>query len=66
MKPSIGRIVQVFTRGEWRPALVTRVHSDTCINASIFSDDGEAVDRKTSLVLNEAEQELAWRWPPRA
>jgi hypothetical protein len=72
MKPSIGRIIQVFLRGNWAPGLICAVHSETCINAFVFADDRQAPERITSMVLQgqmgdkiSDPTELCWRWPPR-
>ena len=72
MKPSLGRIVLFRSldsnSAKEHPALITRVWSDTCVNLTIFPDNGIMVC-KTSVNQNESleglNQELAWRWPPR-
>ena len=71
-KPSIGRIVLFRSAPSngtvEHPAIITRVWSDTCVNLTVFQDFGEPI-LKTSVNQNEsldgANQELAWRWPPR-
>lgn len=67
MKPSVGRIVHYKSTDEsahWNhadthPAIITRVHSDTCVNLTVFPDANESVTR-TSCVLGQQ-----WEWPPR-
>jgi hypothetical protein len=68
VKPSIGRIVIVRHASVWGqangadayPAIITRVHSDECINVVAFVDGVAAVAR-TSLVLGTAPGQ--WHWP---
>lgn len=67
-KPSIGRIVLVrpFQWKEEFPAIVTRVHSDKCINVRLFTDDSEnPILVGSCLPQAENEQGFGWRWPPR-
>lgn len=70
-KPSIGRIV--LFRGEKsngvneHPAIITRVWSDTCVNLTVFLDNGApivptSVNHEENL---ESSTNPAWRWPPR-
>ncbi len=71
MKPSIGRIV--LFRGEKsnganeHPAIVTRVWSDTCVNLTVFLDNGApfVVTSATQDEDVESGSLRAWRWPPR-
>lgn len=72
-QPSIGRIVHVrdWSRGQdpavIAAALVTTVHSPTCINVTVFPD-GAAPYCQTSLALG-APGELKpgeWQWPTRS
>lgn len=78
MKPSVGRIVLVRLADAFdsrageigaerlRPAIVTRVWSETCINIHVFYDPGDQelrVEDRTSVT--EGEHVGGWRWPPR-
>jgi hypothetical protein len=71
-KPSIGRIVLFRSHesnaAQEHPALITRVWSDTCVNLTVFPDNGSPI-LETSVNQNESlegpNQDLAWRWPPR-
>lgn len=68
-KPSLGRIVIVGgdDDGEERAAIVTAVHSDTCINVTRFNEQGDTTGL-TSLTLPDPNQSLGncnWRWPTR-
>lgn len=62
MKPSIGRIIHVQRHGYVAPAIVTRVHTDSCVNATVFELDGS-----TSVVTSCSLGTLpgTWCWPPR-
>lgn len=51
MKPSIGRIVHFHPRpGVTHAAIVTFVHSDTCVNLAVFDSNG-GTEGKTSVQL---------------
>ena len=74
VSPSIGRIVH-FTPSEACaekhgpdpvPAMITRVHSPSCVNLKVFWDDDE-IERVTSVALDESDepQPYSWRWPER-
>jgi hypothetical protein len=71
-KPSKGRIVLVHgmeSNGEFEhPGIITRVWSDTCVNVTVFRDDG-LPSLLTSVCYDEAPENLeegyGWRWPPR-
>lgn len=62
--PSKGRVVHAYCDGQWFAAIVTKVHSDTCVNAMVFPDCLEI----TSLALlgegEEPSDGAHWRWPP--
>lgn len=69
--PTIGRIV--YHRGydkQIRPAIVTHVHSEFCINAQVFAKNGSDTEAgiKTSLTHADPEQEPgclnSWYWMP--
>lgn len=85
MKPTIGRIVHVFVPPDWNggsdvaPAIITRVHSDTCVNLRVFYDGPghagpERRDWLTSYLLFGTREEAAPEgdapghafWPPQA
>lgn len=63
MKPSIGRIVLVNIspdpdRPALRPAIVTAVWSDTCINVRLFEDGGN--DAALLVGLGVSEEHPDW------
>jgi hypothetical protein len=65
-KPSIGRIV-IFTLDDVQSAaMITKVHSDTCVNLRVFPDRGPIIER-TSVVIDDAHRRLnpRWSWPER-
>lgn len=65
MKPSIGRIVHfVDPSGAHLPAIITCVHSDTCVNLKVFRD-AEGDSFITSVVLNDEGGSSSWHWPER-
>ncbi len=72
MKPTVGRVVHVVSRDHnhrfvHSAAIVSKVHSDTCINAHVFNDDAIVpVLRLTSSLLDETGAgENTWHWPER-
>lgn len=71
MKPSIGRIVWCCPQGSEaiKPAVITAVHSDTCINVVFFDcQKSPAANALTSLVLCEAKDlkpGMSWARPPK-
>lgn len=73
-KPTVGRIVHYVlpegrNAGEHRPAIVTRVWSDVCVQLQVFTDgenDGLAnVEWRTSILNDEAGAPNTWHWPER-
>lgn len=78
-KPSPGRIVHVHigdrpdgeggTTPILRPAMVTSVWTNDCVNATVFLENGDDVhpfgtaygEKRTSLLFGEALGQ--WRWP---
>lgn len=75
-KPSIGRVVHYVLPadshhpGEARPAIITRVWGDTCVNLHVFLDGKNDYDNpqehewQTSRLLGEPGQQYSWFWPP--
>ena len=71
--PSVGRIVHYQAHGsadgtypkKARAAIVTDVHTDTCVSLCVFNPTGMFFH--TSLVLDESEDPSGgtWHWPPR-
>lgn len=68
LKPTVGRIVH-FNPGtpeaETFPAIITKVHSEQCVNLEVF---GLGVGNKyPTSVLHEASAggAMRWSWPPR-
>lgn len=76
--PTKGRIVLYHINAtETRPAIVTGVHSPTCVNVQVFTDGpGDAAmdyckgQRNQQVVFlssrMEGKSEGCWSWPPRA
>lgn len=68
MKPSVGRIVHYVPRegmGDPVPAIITKVHSELCVNLTIFYDS-LLPSIETSVMLKHDETDFnAWMWPPR-
>lgn len=67
MKPSLGRIVIVRDVIGESPGIVTRVHSDTNINARVFTDSEDNPPLRTSLPLiaPDSADVYGWFWPPK-
>lgn len=56
-----------FGLERWAPAVVTAVHSETCVSLTVFPeelDDPHPAIRRTSVVQGTGVGD--WRWPPRA
>lgn len=69
MKPTIGRIVHTGdTNGEPLAAIITKVHSDTCVSLCVFASDGCTVRTSVMLAAESATklEPFQWAWPPRA
>jgi hypothetical protein len=72
-KPSIGRIVHLCLSRQRIPAVITYVHSDTCVNVTRL-DLGNAVNSCTheeespesaAQPNTMATKDSSWSWPPR-
>ena len=56
MKPTVGRIViyrmsdNLLDTGREHPAIITRAHSDTCVNLHVFHDADPVQYSVTSLL----------------
>ncbi|MFF1469126.1 hypothetical protein [Streptomyces mirabilis] len=79
-KPSVGRVVLVGCNPAYNngstvaPAIITRVWSDTCVNARVLPDSPGPSEQRTSITFVETAEELDgdelerqyhWTWPPR-
>lgn len=66
MKPTVGRIVNYVSYGGalW-PALITRVHNATLINAYVFPGDGSPAVAVTKLRFSGEAKPNSWHWPVR-
>jgi len=76
-KPSIGRIVHFCWSGQRVPAVITYVHSDTCINLKPVGGSRGPETEQTSVLYAEENPESSaqanamttthntWSWPPR-
>ena len=53
-KPAVGRIVHFFYKNQKQgePAIITRVHNDTCVNLSVFVDGSSIVACHSSVTTN--------------
>lgn len=67
-KPTVGRIVHYQAKEGQEPhaAIITRVHSDTCVNLVVFDLGTQASCVETSICLGSPGQVDTWSWPPRA
>lgn len=68
MTPHIGQIIYTANEhGSICPAIVTLVHSDTCLNAHRFNRDG-SITALTSLVLSHdpPKSEMEWNFIPKS
>jgi hypothetical protein len=77
MRPTIGRVVHYVLPsghhpGDHRPAIITRVWSETCVNLQVFTDGdndydhGPNVLRITSANYDaDGTQPCSWHWPER-
>ena len=65
MRPTIGRVVIYREHGGPMhiecPAIVTKVHSDTCVNLHVFFD-GAPAGYRTSVVQETPGQTFGWSW----
>jgi hypothetical protein len=62
MKPSVGRIVHYQTQaGNTLPAMIVKVHNDTCVNLHVFQDSNEPGRWMTSVVQGTGP--ITWAWP---
>jgi hypothetical protein len=62
MKPTVGRIVHFMEGGQPLPALITKVHNDTCVNLRVFYDSNRNGAWKSSVTQGTGE--ASWAWPP--
>lgn len=67
MKPTVGRIVHVADEhGTTCAAIITSVHSDTCINVVRFSPNGEMTPEWSVNKVSIPPKGIKdWNWPPR-
>lgn len=66
MKPSIGRIVHVKdSRGVVCAAIITEVHSDDCVNVTVFHPNGPSYNVTSVIFAEELVDKNQWSWPPR-
>lgn len=61
MKPSVGRIVHVVEDGQPLPVIITKVHSDTCVNLRVFYDSNRNDAWRSSVTQGTAQG--CWDWP---
>ena len=66
MKPTVGRIVhfRTYSNDEVEPAIITKVHNDTCVNLRIFSDSQPHND-EFRISVTQGDSRGQWNWPPR-
>jgi hypothetical protein len=69
-----GRTHGVHARGtngsRYHPAIITQVHSETCVNLTVFFADGTTEARSSAVFLDDAVfaegmrcVNSGWRWP---
>jgi len=63
MKPTIGRIVVVNDGDDGVPAIVTRVHSEFCVDVTTFPPNGASP--MPLISVSEGTLSGQWVWPPR-
>lgn len=62
--PSVGRVVlYVQTDSHVTSALITRVHSEDCINLMAMID-GDGAFPRTSVQYDEGKSQGTWHWMP--
>lgn len=63
--PSIGRVVlfRLPYQEQDVPAIVTKVHSDTCVNLMVMYDGGQPAP-VMSVSYSEDAQPATWHWMP--
>ncbi len=73
MKPTIGRTVHYrgpgTSNGQFQPktypAIITTVHTDTCVNLFVMTDVGH-MNINDCQFSEEPSEPSCWTWPPRA
>jgi hypothetical protein len=67
MKPTIGRIVHFIEQDGAKPlpAVITEVHSDTCVNLSVIPNVEHKSPHLVTSVTNHEGSQPRWMWPPR-
>jgi len=74
MSPTIGRIVHYQAHGSPngqhksvpRAAMVTAVHSDTCVDLCVINPTGFFFNQSSMLDESETPAGGTWHWPPRS
>ena len=61
MKPTVGRIVHFMDGGQPLPAIITKVHNDTCVNLRVFYDTNRNGAWKSSVMQGTGDS--SWAWP---
>ena len=70
MKPTVGRIVHFFEDDgdQPLPAIVTQVHSESCVNLHVFSDvgnpDRQPCEGSVMRAIVGDKTKRKWVWPP--
>lgn len=63
--PSVGRVVLYLHSGQKYLAHVCFVHSETCVNLTVFDHQGQHLGGRTSVLFNEdGVTHNTWSWPP--
>jgi hypothetical protein len=73
MPPSVGRIVHYRPAAPGaavRPAIILKVHNDTCVNLDVFwgsepITEGDSQGRHPTSVLFSETEPRSWFWPPK-
>lgn len=66
-KPTIGRIVHFIEHDGAKPvpAVITEVHSDTCVNLSVIPNQHHKSPYLVTSVTTYEGSQPRWMWPPR-
>jgi surface antigen len=67
-QPTIGRVVHFYqsaTQGKPHAALVTDVHSASCVNVAGFNSGGTQVSASSVIFSEDPAAGIRWCWPPR-
>lgn len=66
-RPTVGRIVHYFEQDSdvEHAAMITRVHSDVCVDLEVWHQRPEKSGRRTSILSRPGDALGRWDWPRR-